>query len=77
MMSKNVMESVTATTTVMMSGGVVGITITTGSHAVTQANHYLLFLSVITIKTVLLVMMRATARKEHVAGKDILIVLTN
>ena len=74
---KCVMESVTVTTTVKMSGSVVGITTTTGTRAVTQAIQYLLLISVITIQTVVMVMMRATARKEHVSGKDILIVLTN
>ena len=71
------MESVTVPTTVMMSGSVVGISTTTCTRAVTQTIQYLLIMSVITIKSVLLVMMRATARKKHVSGKDILHILTN
>ena len=80
---KCVMESVTVASSVMMSGSVVGITTTTFTRAVTQAKQYLLFLSVITVKikiaieAVLMVMMRATVRKKHVSGKDILHVLTN
>ena len=59
----------------MMSSSVVGIT--TCTRAVTQSVQYLLFISVITMQTVVMVMMRATARRKHVSGKDILIVLTN
>ena len=55
-------EGVTVTTTVMMSGSVEDITTTTGTRAVTQAKQFLLFVSVITIQTVPMVMMRVTVR---------------
>ena len=74
---ERVMESVTVTNTVKMSGSVVGITTTTLTRAVTQAIQYLLLISVITLQTVLLVMMRATARKKLVSVNDLLQVLTN
>ena len=54
-----VIESVTVFT-VMMSGTVTGITITTGTSVATVVRAYLLITFVITIQTVTMVMMRVT-----------------